>query len=82
MVPTSDRIDAYEETTRIIESTHLQSNRKHLPREIDIRMDLLQSDQFRLSNEGEERTLATSSAILTNDLNFFLKALNDMTSFC
>ena len=30
----------------------------------------------------EERTLETSSAILTNGLNVFIRALNDATSFC
>ena len=45
----------------------------------------LKNDRFILSNEGkdtEERTLATSSAILTNGSNFFRRALNDVTSFC
>ena len=41
--------------------------------------------QFKSSHGGAEtkqRTLATSSAILINGSNFFMRALNDVTSFC
>ena len=43
MLAPSDRIistDPYEENEQDNELTHFHSGRKHLPREIDIRMDL------------------------------------------
>ena len=41
--------------------------------------EMINSDQ---GEETEERTLATSSAIFTNGSNFFIRALNDVKSFC
>ena len=74
-----------EKRSRISGLTYFHSCRKHLPREIDIRMDLLRNDHFRSSNEGadtEQRTLATSSAISINGLNFVIRPLKDVTSCC
>ena len=82
MLAPSDRTDLHEEMDKDNELAHLHSCRKHVPSDIDIRMDLLKDDEFRRSsNESEDRTFATSSPILTNGPNFFIRELNDVTSF-
>jgi len=43
---------------------------------------MINSDRLNEGEDTEGRTFATSSAILTNGSNFFIRALNDVIRFC
>ena len=81
----SDRIDAYEEKEQN-NRVNSPSFRQKVPATRHWHKDgsFEKNDQFRWSNEEDtqERTFATSSAILINGSNFFIRELNDVTSFC
>ena len=81
----SDQMDYVKQRINKWDLTHLHSCRKDCPREIDIRMDLVGKKEFILISTGEnrgEQTLAISSPILTNGLNYISTASNDVTNFC